>query len=69
MVRTDGSRENFSVSHEVSEKFYELAQAMGLNKTKLFEKLVNDEYERRAELLAVFKQQQELAEKAAKLRK
>lgn len=69
MVRADGSRENFSVSQEVSAKFYELAQAMGLNKTRLFEKLVNDEYERRAELLEVFKQQQELEAKAAKLRK
>jgi hypothetical protein len=62
-------RENFTVPNEVSVKLSELAQAMGMNKTKLFEKLVNDEYDRRSELLKVYQQQIELEERAEALRK
>lgn len=62
-------RENFVVSEEVSNLFAELASARKMNKTELFTALVQEEAERRAELLEVYKQQQELEKKAAALRK
>ncbi len=62
-------RENFVVSEEVSNTFAELAAARKLNKTELFVKLVQEEAERRAELLEITRQQQELEAKAAALRK
>lgn len=61
-------RENFTVPDEISAKFSELAKAMGVNKTKLFERLVNDEYERRSELLKVHRQQIELEQRVEALR-
>ena len=62
-------RENFVVSDSISKLFAELASARKMNKTELFAALVQDEAERRAELLTVFRQQQELERKAAALRK
>ena len=62
-------RENFVVNDSISKLFAELASARKMNKTELFAALVQDEAERRAELLTVFRQQQELERKAAALRK
>ena len=62
-------RENFVVSEEISNTFAELAAARQMNKTELFVKLVQEEAERRAELLEITRQQQELEAKAAALRK
>ena len=62
-------RENFVVTEEVSKLFADLAAARKMNKTELFVKLVQEEAERRAELLEIHKQQQELEEKAEALRK
>ena len=62
------SRENFVVKDEVSAMFTELANAMQMNKTEFFVKLVTDEYKRRSELLEVFRKQQEIEKKAKALR-
>ncbi len=62
-------RENFVVTEEISKMFAELAAARQMNKTELFSVLVQEEAERRAELLTITKQQQELEKKAAALRK
>ena len=61
-------RENFVVKDEVSAMFTELANAMQMQKTELFVKLVTDEYKRRSELLEVFRKQQEIEKKANELR-
>lgn len=62
-------RENFVVDDSICTMFAELAAARQMNKTELFAALVQEEHERRAELLEIFKQQQELEKKAAALRK
>lgn len=62
------SRENFVVKDEVSAMFTELANAMQMNKTEFFVKLVTDEYKRRSELLEVFRKQQEIEKRANALR-
>ena len=62
-------RENFVVPEEVSNMFAELAAARKMNKTELFTALVQEEHKRRAELLAIYKQQQELEKQAESLRK
>ncbi len=62
-------RENFVVSEDVSKMFAELAAARKMNKTELFTALVQEEAERRSELLEVYHQQQELEAKAEALRK
>ncbi len=62
-------RENFVVDDETSRLFAELASARKLNKTALFVALVQEESGRRAELLEINRQQQELERKAAALRK
>ena len=62
------SRENFVVKEEVSAMFTELANAMQMNKTEFFVKLVTDEYKRRSELLEVFREQQEIEKRAKALR-
>ena len=61
-------RENFVVKDEVSAMFTELANAMQMNKTEFFVKLVTDEYKRRSELLEVFRKQQEIEKRANALR-
>ncbi|MBQ7417706.1 MAG: hypothetical protein IJV18_06420 [Acidaminococcaceae bacterium] len=62
-------RENFVVTEEVSAIFAEIASARQMNKTELFTALVQEEAERRKELLEIHRQQVELEEKAAALRK
>jgi hypothetical protein len=62
-------RENFVVTEDISKMFAELAAARQMNKTELFAALVSEEHERRKELLEIHRQQMELEEKAAALRK
>ena len=62
-------RENFVVTEDISKMFAELAAARQMNKTELFAALVSEEHERRKELLEIHRQQIELEEKAAALRK
>lgn len=62
-------RENIvNLPDEVCTAFAELAAARKMNKKELFIALVQEEAERRKELLEVYKQQQELEEKAKALR-
>lgn len=53
-------RENFKLTEEVSQKFAELADAMGKSKTELIVYLIESEYERREDLLKAFHRMQEL---------
>lgn len=62
-------RENFVVSNEVSKMFSKLASARKMNKTELFITLVQEETDRRKELLKICQQQIELERKAEALRK
>ena len=62
-------RENFVVTEEISKMFTEIASARQMNKTELFTALVQEEAERRKELLEIHRQQVELEKKAAALRK
>lgn len=62
-------RENFVVEDKICKMFAELAAARQMNKTELFTALVEEEAERRKELLEIHRQQMELEAKAAALRK
>ena len=62
-------RENFVVDEKICDMFAELAAARQMNKTELFTALVQEEHERRKELLEIHRQQVVLEAKAAALRK
>jgi len=54
------SRENFKFSDKASAMLTELADACGMSKNALLEKLLSDEYERKSELLKKYHELQAL---------